>query len=201
MNNTTEIQFRPEKTAIDTGNAFTAKLLAKNVLPGDKVLDYGFGTGRNMRYIKQNTEEKNIQVVGCEIKSQLEYNEKKHQIVIDMGMEIIEDTIVPRNTFDIVLNSHVLNVIPTDEEKQSVVKNIYESLIQGGHALIEVRTKRDVESAKYKEPYADGWHIIRLGTYQEVITKEKLIKLVTKVGFKIEEHISNSSRHYIIVQK
>ncbi|MGL5715321.1 MAG: hypothetical protein ACRCX2_20050, partial [Paraclostridium sp.] len=116
---------------------------------------------------------------------------------------IIEDTKVQKNNFNIVLNSHVLNVIESDEIKQAVVNNIYTTLVEGGHALIEVRTKRDVEGAKSKVAHGDGWKIKCKGeyTYQEGITKEKMIQLVTNAGFTIEEHTCNSSSHLIVVQK
>lgn len=197
------MKFKPEKTAIDTRQSLTAKLVVENIVAGDKVLDYGCGTGRNMRYIKENTPKKEINttIVGCDIMEQLENNVEKHNVLREQGMEIFPDTQVPENEFDIVLNSHVLNVIPDDEIKQLVVNNIYRALVDGGHALIEVRTKKDVEGAKYKTPYGDGWHITRTNTYQEGLTVEKMQKLAKNAGFIIEEHVCKSDRHYMIVQK
>lgn len=194
------MKFKPEKTAIDTRQSLTAKLLVENILPNDKILDYGCGTGRNLRYIKNNSSE-NITLVGCDIMEQLNYNAEKHNKLREQNICIFPTNQIPENEFDIVLNSHVLNVIPDDDIKQSVVNDIYKTLVEGGHALIEVRTKKDVEGAKYKIPYGDGWHITKTNTYQEGISKNKMIQLVTNAGFKIEEHIFKSNVHYVIVQK
>ena len=81
--------------------------------------------------------------------------------------------------------------------------DIFQKLKEGGKAIIEVRTKQDVEGAKTKEKYGDGWKIKKGSsfTYQEGITKEKMINLVSSVGFKIEEHIYNSSRHIVVASK
>lgn len=196
-------QFNPELTAIDTRQSKSAKLICENTLVGDKILDYGCGTGRNMRYIQANQKDVNVEIIGCDIADQLTHNFEKHEEIRKMGMQIIENTQVPKNQFDIVLNSHVLNVIESDEIKMAVLNNIYDSLVDGGHAIIEVRTKKDVEGAKSKVPHGDGWQIKCKGkyTYQEGITKEKMVRLVTDAGFIIQQHKFNSSEHIIIVQK
>lgn len=194
--------FNPELTAIDTRQSKSAKIIVENILIGDKILDYGCGTGRNMRYIKNNATATAF-IDGCDIADQLIHNKEKHEEIRKMDMQIILDTEVKENNYNIVLNSHVLNVIESDEVKMTVLKNIHKSLVDGGHAIIEVRTKKDVEGAKSKVSHGDGWKIKCKGkyTYQEGITKEKMIQLVTSAGFTIEEHKCNSSEHIIIVQK
>lgn len=197
-----EVEFKPENTAIDTNQSYTAKMIVENILDGDKVLDYGCGTGRNMRYIKNNSDARNIVVEGCDIADQLVRNAHKHEELKKNGMDVFEDVNTPKEKYNIVLNSHVLNVIPSDEIKQQVVNNIYDALVDGGHALIEVRTKSDVEGAKHKIPFGDGWHMTKTNTYQESLTKEKMERLALNAGFEIEEHVfSKSTRHYMIVQK
>lgn len=196
-----EVEFKPENTAIDTNQSYTAKMIVENILDGDKVLDYGCGTGRNMRYIKNNSDARNIVVEGCDIADQLVRNAHKHEELKKNGMDVFEDVNTPKEKYNIVLNSHVLNVIPSDEIKQLVMNNIYDALVDGGHALIEVRTKSDVEGAKHKVPFGDGWHMTKTNTYQESLTKEKMERLALNAGFIIEEHYCKSSRHYMIVQK
>lgn len=196
-----QVEFKPENTAIDTNQSHTAKMVVENMLDGDKVLDYGCGTGRNMRYIKNNADVKNIVVEGCDIADQLVRNAHKHEELKKNGMDVFEDVNTPKEKYNIVLNSHVLNVIPSDEIKQLVMNNIYDALVDGGHALIEVRTKSDVEGAKYKVPFGDGWHMTKTNTYQESLTKEKMQMLALNAGFTIEEHFCKSTRHYMILQK
>lgn len=193
-------KFNPEFTAIDTRNSKTAVMVAE-ISEGKKILDYGCGTGRNMKYIKENGQAEKIE--GCDIKEQLEYNKEKHDIVRGQGMDIFADTEVQKNKYDIVINSHVLNVIEDDAIKQLVVKKIYSALKEGGKAFIEVRTKKDVENAKTKEVHGQGYKIkCKSGyTYQEGISKEKMIALVKNAGFKIIKHTFNASNHIIVLEK
>lgn len=194
------VKFNPELTAIDTRNSKSAEMVVEVATAETKVLDYGCGTGRNIKYIKNNTP---AIVHGCDIPEQLEKEKEKHSKLMDERTIIAPASELENEAYDVVLNSHVLNVIESDEVKKIVVADIFQKLKEGGKAVIEVRTKSDVEGAKTKEKYGDGWKIKKGSsfTYQEGITKEKMINLVSSVGFKIEEHIYNSSRHIIQVVK
>lgn len=194
------VKFNPELTAIDTKNSKSAEIVTEVATEETRVLDYGCGTGRNIKYIKNNTLAK---VDGCDIPEQLEKEKEKHSKLIDERTVIAPATELENESYDMVLNSHVLNVIESDEVKKIVVADIFQKLKEGGKAIIEVRTKQDVEGAKTKEKYGDGWKIKKGSsfTYQEGITKEKMVNLVSSVGFKIEEHIFNSNRHIIQVVK
>ena len=192
--------FNPENTAIDTKNSKSAEVVAKVATSESKILDYGCGTGRNIRYILENS---SATVDGTDIPVQLEKEMDKHNELRSKGCIIAEAEKIKNNSYDMVLNSHVLNVIASDEVKQIVVADIFKKLKDGGKAVIEVRTKQDVEKSKTKEKFGDGWKIKKGSsfTYQEGISKEKMIKLVTSVGFKIEKHIFNSSNHIVQVVK
>lgn len=194
------VKFNPELTAIDTRNSKSAEMIVEVATAKTKVLDYGCGTGRNIKYIKNNSP---ALVDGCDIPEQLEKERDKHSKLMDERTIIAPASELKNENYDVVLNSHVLNVIESDEVKKIVVADIFQKLKNGGKAIIEVRTKQDVEGAKTKEKYGDGWKIKKGSsfTYQEGITKEKMINLVSSVGFKIEEHIYNSSRHIIQVVK
>ena len=195
-----KVEFKPELTAIDTRNSKSAEMVANVATEEIKVLDYGCGTGRNIKYIKNNTP---AIVHGCDIPEQLEKEKEKHSKLMDERTVIAPATELENEAYDVVLNSHVLNVIESDEVKKIVVADIFQKLKEGGKAIIEVRTKQDVEGAKTKEKYGDGWKIKKGSsyTYQEGITKEKMVNLLSNVGFKIEEHIYNSSRHIVVASK
>ena len=194
------VTFNPENTAIDTRFSTSADMIAKEITVDTPVLDYGCGTGRNMRHIIEKT---GAVVDGTDIPEQLEKEKDKHDQLRAKGSIIANNDIIPDEYYKVALNSHVLNVIESDAVKQFVVNDIYKKLTTGGKAYIEVRTKQDVEGAKTKEPHGDGWKIKCKGgyTYQEGVSKEKMITLVTNAGFKIEKHICNSSKHIVVVAK
>ena len=123
---------------------------------------------------------------------------RKKGVCIDISSNI------KNNYYNYILCSHVLNVIESDTIKFNVLQDIHNKLVNNGIAIIEVRTKNDVESAKTKEKYGDGWKIKKGNsfTYQEAITGEKMEKLVNQVGdFNILKHICNSSKHIIVLEK
>ena len=195
-----KIKFNPELTAIDTRNSKSAEMILEFTTEETKILDYGCGTGRNIKYIKNNSP---ARVDGCDIPEQLEKEKEKHSKLIDKRTVIAPAIELEKESYDVVLNSHVLNVIESDEVKKIVVADIFQKLKNGGKAIIEVRTKQDVEGAKTKEKYGDGWKIKKGSsfTYQEGITKEKMVNLLSNIGFKIEEHTYNSSRHIVVASK
>ena len=195
------VKFSPENTAIDTRNSKSAVMVADKVKENTKVLDYGCGTGRNIKYILEKTNA--IVVDGTDIIQQLKKEKAKHDILREKGSLIELSEKLPSNYYDIILNSHVLNVVEKDEIKENILADMYDKLLEGGMAIIEVRTKKDVESAKTKEKYGDGYKIKKGNsyTYQEAISKEKMEELVKKVGFEIVKHIFNASNHIIIIRK
>ena len=195
------VKFNAENTAIDTKHSKSASKIVEMVKDGNKILDYGCGTGRNIRYIIDNTN--NVITDGTDIIEQLEKQHDKHDILRKKGVFINVSSNIKNNYYNYVLCSHVLNVIDNDGIKLNVLQDIYSKLTNDGIAIIEVRTKKDVESAKTKEKYGNGYKIKKGNsyTYQEAITKEKMGELVKNAGFEILEHIFNASKHIIIIRK
>ena len=109
------VKFKPELTAIDTRNSKSAEMVVDVATEEIKVLDYGCGTGRNIKYIKNNT----LAIVhGCDIPEQLEKEKEKHSKLMDERTVISPATELENEAYDVVLNSHVLNVIESDEVKK-----------------------------------------------------------------------------------
>lgn len=198
-----KVEFKPQNTSIVKGVSNATKVLVDHVkIDGtSRVLDYGCGSGRNMLFIKENCN--NIEVHGTDIIEQLEKEKERHDRLREMGCIITESNLLGNNSYDKILNTHVLNVIASDEVKNIVVRDIYNKLKKDGVAYFEVRTKSDVESAKTKEKYGDGYKIKKGNcyTYQEAITKEKMTNLLENNGFNIIHHTCNSSKHFVLVSK
>lgn len=194
------INLRPELTAISTRHSKSAEMLAKMAHNTNGfVLDYGCGTGRNMNYLLSQ----GIVSCGCDIQEQLDAQAEKHLRLMEKGCLVLLSENFGDNQFEFILCSHVLNVIESDTTKQNIVNDIARLLTVGGKAIIEVRTAHDVESSKTKEAYKNGWLIKRGGafTYQESLSKDKLEDLCINAGLKVADHICNSSKHIIVVEK
>lgn len=194
------VKFSPELTAIPTRKSKSAEMIKDVAVVGDKILDYGCGTGRNMEFMNGK---EGLVIHGTDIPEQLEKERKRHDRLREFGMVIDASGLIKDEVYDYVLNSHVLNVIADDKVKKFVLSDMFKKLKKGGKAYIEVRTKSDVEGAKTKEKYGDGWKI-RKGsnfTYQEAISKEKMMNMLNEIGFKIQEYIFSSDRHIVVASK
>ncbi len=196
------MNFRSEQTAISVNHSRTSEIL-RDILrsnPISKCLDYGLGTGRNVKYIAEQT---GVYIDGCDIREQLTRSNKQHNLLREKGSIICEPNNLDDNSYNYVINSHVLNVICDDNIKVFVLKDIFNKLKQGGKAFIEVRTQHDIESSKTKERFGAGWKIKKGKnyTYQEAIEKNKMVSMIENVGFTIEKHVFNKSRHIVIASK
>lgn len=209
------IKITPEVTAMNVSReSESARQLVKMMKLDSKeepmVLDYGCGLGRNMLYMKKETENHNIfaHIHGTDTNEQIKnienssnYN-KLNPLVGRLKIYNNEYLKINNSKYDYILSSHVLNVV-MDDVKKIIIEDMYRHLEVGGKAVIQVRTESDVTSAKTKEKYGDGW-LIKKGkdtTYQEGITKEKMQDLLTNAGFKIVNHRFTKSIHMVEVVK
>lgn len=191
---------KPELTAISTRHSKSAEMIAEMAQGSTEfVLDYGCGTGRNMNYLLSS----GIISCGCDIPEQLEAQHDKHLELMEKGCLIMEAQYFGDNQFGFILCSHVLNVVYDDQVKIAILSDIHRLLTDNGVAVIEVRTQKDVESAKTKEACGNGY-VVKKGssyTYQEGISKAKMEMLCRNAGLKVVSHVCNSSRHIIVVSK
>ena len=191
---------KPELTAISTRHSKSAEMIAEMAQGSTEfVLDYGCGTGRNMNYLLSS----GIISCGCDIPEQLDVQHDKHLELMEKGCLIMEAKYFGDNQFGFILCSHVLNVVYDDQVKIAILSDIHRLLTDNGIAVIEVRTQKDVESAKTKEACGNGY-VVKKGssyTYQEGISKAKMEMLCRNAGLKVVSHVCNSSRHIIVVSK
>lgn len=205
----TPVKITPEVTAMNVSRESESarqvlNMIKLNGITTTQVLDYGCGLGRNMQYLLKNNV---VWVNGCDTPDQVNNIKKdaKKMAFFKENNAYISTAEYFKNygmKYDIILNSHVLNVV-MDDVKKIIIKDMYELLRTGGKAVIQVRTESDVASAKTKEKYGDGW-LIKKGketTYQEGITKEKMNRMLTDAGFKIINHKFTKSIHMVEVVK
>ena len=130
-------EIRPERTALTRRSLSSpAFWLRRNYLGGDKrVLDYGCGKGGDVKFLTPF----------CKVEGydplQPEWSKR------------------PEGQFDIVLLTYVLNVIPTHQERQEVLRDASSFVKDKGSLFISVRSGQDVNASRKPtwKAYSDGW--------------------------------------------
>lgn len=156
--------FSPERTAIRTGVAQSAKRIPFYISTQHSVLDYGAGKLRNAIYLaKQNYR---VSVLDTVKQSQTWFQEgdpvsrERFEHVWTNQDNITE-------TYDAILCSFVLNVV-LKKEREAILCHIDELLRPNGWVFLEVRKERGISQCKYKEPFEDGFLVgPRARTFQK----------------------------------
>ena len=188
------IKITSEATCINSGISHCTKKIAEIYNSNINVLDYGCGTGRNMWYLIGSK----YNLHGCDTIAQLKKQKYNHDELREKGCVIETSKNLPNDFYNVVLCSFVLNVIESDDLKKEILKDLLDKQKRFGITYLEVRTKSDILKTKNKERYKDGFLVSKgkILTYQEPITFEKLENLVNSVGYHINTHICNTTKHY-----
>lgn len=99
----------------------------------------------------------------------------------EAGIEGVVSELDPRQRFDAVLLNYVLNVIPSRQERESVLHQVSHCLRPGGYAVVTVRDASDVRySCANGTPYKDGCLMGngRRRTFQKGFSKDELLALL-----------------------
>ena len=176
-------------SAINRGVATSAKMLVEEYA-GGMVLDYGAGTGRNLRYMLNE----GVAAEGIETEEQLFRSGDKLE-----GLPVSTRDTLGDKKYQLILCSFVLNVIPEDTEKLFVLQDISDHLAEGGKVFLELMRRTDTLKAKTKKPYGDGW-MSRRG-YQEYVHPDKLLFLVDKAGLQIDSYCENGVKYIVTLTR
>lgn len=186
----------PEKTAIATGVSKSATELSKKISKTASILDYGSGRLRNAYYLLDQGFKVSILDTPLQMFNVRDLNQSAFDEVYT-----IHDSIDKK--FVAILCSYVLNVIPFVEERNHVVKKVYDLLLHGGFAFFEVRKKTGILKTKNHEPFEDGYLIgsNKVKTFQKPFEKSEFSRYVSSFGFIIESISSTSDSWMIIARK
>lgn len=99
----------------------------------------------------------------------------------ESGIEGIVSELDPQRRFDAVLLNYVLNVIPSRQERESVLHQASHCLRPGGYAVVTVRSEGEVgSSCSHGTPYRDGY-LMGTGarrTFQHGFGRDELLGLL-----------------------
>ncbi len=181
------------KTAISRGVARSVK---DWVGTAGNVLDYGAGKFRNTHYLREQ---------GHNVHSLLEpVDYYKLGFMDGDGTGVYTQENIPTlPIYQTVFCTFVLNVIPTQAERGEVVRNIQNLLVDGGIAVFEARTWKDVEGATTKEWYNDGYLMGSgsIKTFQRGFTGPELRSLIEAQGLEVVRITERASSTICIARK
>lgn len=191
-----KIKIRPENTAITTGVSKSALELERKTMKNAKVLDYGSGRFRNAKYLKMQGFD--VSVLDTDFQLQRATNEE----LVDYDNVFTVENYEPSESFDSVLCSFVLNVIPEREDRDTALGNIFHSLKEDGTLFLEVRGHNGIQKNKFKEAYNDGYVVGKneVKTFQKPFRKED-VKDLLKERFEVSEVRSLSDSVLAIAKK
>lgn len=195
-----EIIIKPEKTAITNGFSQGASLI--NTISSSalklNILDYGAGRLRNAKYLIKLGYKVSI----LDTETQLETIAKEDKLLFD-NIYSTNDSL-PKNHFDIILCSYVLNVIPDYQDRVTALKNIEKALSYYGICILEVRGEKALNTTKTKEEYKDGYLVGRgkIRTFQKpypMLELNEFININTELN--ILKSIKNGDNIILFLRK
>lgn len=197
-----EIGVRPERTQIKTTTHLVFERLVKEYIGKEGklpvIVDIGAGKGLNV----ENLESQNIPVIAIEPFA-------NPKVWINRKPDYRYSTEAPSEIANLIFNSYVLNVVPTDIA-EGILKDIYRILKQKGQALIFVRKITDVEKncKAYLHPiygelsWGEGHKVTSNLTYQRGFTYKTLFELINSCcSFSNIENFSTKSGLAVLVTK
>ena len=159
----------PERTAkTRTTPSLTARIVKEKLvsqLKIKKILDWGCGKGRDVQFYQKS----GLKTTGFDPHEPFGFAQK------------------PKNKFDLVVVSYVINALPSVQERRRCLKDAAEF---GSKMLIVTRSEREVTARANRcgwKKWEDGyWSSETKRTFQKGMTQQEIIKYVPK-GFKRSE--------------
>lgn len=184
-----------EKTAINRGVSMSCRMIEQKGSTSYKdILDYGAGKLRNAKHL--NSKGFCVDVLD----TPLQTSKWGYEDFFDVGF-IYDDVSKITKTYDAILCSFVLNVIPDREDRVSILKDIKKLLKETGIAVIETRSGKDIVNSKTAQAYRDGYLMGngKVKTFQRAINKAELIEMSKEAGLKVVDGYDSSDSSIIAV--
>ncbi|MFT5149775.1 MAG: ubiquinone/menaquinone biosynthesis C-methylase UbiE [Flavobacteriales bacterium] len=153
-----------------------------------KILDLGTGSGRNFIAFP------NQEIYATDIS--LKMIEIAKEVAKEKGLNLIEAKVAnankqpfPDNTFDAILCSAVFHCIPTKQERQETIKEIYRTLKKEGTALLTTWSRNSPRLKNKEKECIMTWTTgdIKQERYTYIYDKEEFELEIKDAGFTILE--------------
>lgn len=169
-----KLEIKVENTAITNG---VSKSVKENMeMIKSPILDYGAGKLRNARYLVEQGYCVSVLDIPAQISKWSEEDKGRFTEVYLSGQKI-------ERTYKTILLTFVLNVIPSLEDRKSVLKEIDSLLDNEGTFIVEVRREKGILNSKNIENYEDGYVVGKgkVRTFQKPYTKEEFVNFISEV--------------------
>lgn len=172
------------------------QLLKGRIVAGDRVLDAGCGSGRNIYYLMK---------MGCAV-SAVDTNPTAVAGVRDLAVEVgaslspdnfrtepIESLSFDDASFDVVISSAVLHFARDDQHFDAMVRAMWRVLRPGG--MLFARLASTVAIADQIRPLGNNHFILPDGSDRYLVTPQRLEELTTALGGQLLDPIKTSVVH------
>ncbi len=140
------------------------KIMRENILPFlqeqdvKRVLDYGCG-----KYLRDSSflAKHNFIVDAVDIEEQVQrIDQEKAQLIHNVSTEITN------NNYDAALLNFVIQVLPTEKQREEILEKVYEAIKKDGYLVLSLRNPRDIKHCVKANgtPFNDGF-LMKKGSY------------------------------------
>lgn len=179
------------------------KIMKEDILPFlqencvSKVLDFGCG-----KYLRDSLllAKNGFVVDAVDLEEQIsEIDSKKSAQVNSLSTKI------PSKKYDAALVNFVIQVLPTEEQRQKILKSVYSALKDGRFYVLSVRNRKDVRHyvAKTGIPFADGY-LMKKGqqhTFVRSYSLKEVEQIMNSQGLDILQIYSSWGAYVALGQK
>lgn len=170
------------------------KMMKENVAPFlrrhnvETVLDYGCG-----RFLRDSVylTKRGFKVDAVDLEEQVKIIDKsKSKLINSLGTEIRD------NNYDAALLNFILQVIPREEKRDEILKNVCSAVKEGGFLIVSLRNQWDINN--YVKPngmkFNDGYVLSRTKTFVRGYSLKEMKELLASASLTLLElHYSRVS--------
>ncbi|MCG2719126.1 MAG: class I SAM-dependent methyltransferase [Nanoarchaeota archaeon] len=159
------------------------------------VLDYGCG-----KFLRDSLflAEQGFKVDAVDLEEQVErIDVEKVKKVNNVSTEIL------RNNYDAAMLNFVIQVLPTEKQRQEVFKKVYNAIKESGYFILSLRNSYDIN--KYVRPkgipFKDGYLMKKSNTFVKAYEREEIQEMLNSLKLNIIKIHKTCDSYISISQK